>query len=154
MEDLLRRKAALEEAITVTEAAATSAEYTQPFVFKMDNNIKESTFDHPTLKMITKQLLERHLGFNPDLALQHIQKEALEQFNAIFTSAIKGMSVPTLMAMQHEIEKFDMYDRLQHHRRQLEMVNEALAKNTVKEETKETPKEEPSKTVKKVTKKK
>ena len=154
MEDLLRRKAALEEAITVTEAAATSAEYTQPFVFKMDNNIKESTFDHPALKMITKQLLERHLGFNPDLALQHIQKEALEQFNSIFTSAIKGMSVPTLMAMQHEIEKFDMKDRLDHHKKQLKMVNEALAKNTVKEETKETPKEEPSKTVKKVTKKK
>ena len=154
MEDLLRRKAALEEAITVTEAAATSAEYTQPFVFKMDNNIKESTFDHPTLKMITKQLLDRHLGFNPDLALQHIQKEALEQFNAIFTSAIKGMSVPTLMAMQHEIEKFDMKDRLDHHKKQLEMVNEALAKNTVKETIAEEPKLTEETAKKKASKKK
>ena len=124
--DLERKKAHLEEAIDVTSKALNSEEYTKEYQFVNSNPINTSSFSHPMLKSIITKLSEKNLGFNPDLALQHIQKEALDQFNKIFVDEIRGVSVPTLMAIQHEIEKFDMKDRLEHHTAQLKSVNDAL----------------------------
>lgn len=130
-EDLLRKKAALEEALTVLTDSINQPHYKESFQFKFDNPINSETFTHPTLKMVVSKLRERNLGFVPDLAIQHIEKEALEQFNEIFTKTIRGMNVEALMEIQHELELFEMNDRIARHTEQLNLTNEALDQLTV-----------------------
>lgn len=125
-EDLLRKKAALEEALTVLNDSVNQPHYKEAFQFKFDNPITSETFSHPTLRMVVAKLRERNLGFVPDLAIQHIEKEALEQFNEIFTKTIRGMNVEALMEIQHELELFEMNDRITRHTEQLKLTNEAL----------------------------
>jgi len=125
-EDLLRKKAALEEALTVLNDSVNQPHYKEAFQFKFENPINSETFTHPTLKMVVAKLRERNLGFVPDLAIQHIEKEALEQFNEIFTKTIRGMNVEALMEIQHELELFEMNDRITRHTEQLKLTNEAL----------------------------
>lgn len=125
-EDLLRKKSALEEALTVLNDSINQPHYKEAFQFKFENPITSETFNHPTLKMVVAKLRERNLGFVPDLAIQHIEKEALEQFNEIFTKTIRGMNVEALMEIQHELELFEMNDRITRHTEQLKLTNEAL----------------------------
>lgn len=125
-EDLLRKKAALEEALVVLNDSVNQPHYKEAFQFKFDNPITSETFSHPTLRMVVAKLRERNLGFVPDLAIQHIEKEALEQFNEIFSKTIRGMNVEALMEIQHELELFEMNDRITRHTEQLKLTNEAL----------------------------
>lgn len=135
-EDLLRKKAALEEALTVLNDSINQPHYKEPFQFKFDNPITSETFSHPTLRMVVAKLREKNLGFVPDLAIQHIEKEALEQFNEIFTKTIRGMNVESLMEIQHELEMFEMNDRITRHTEQLELVKAELNKGKISEELK------------------
>lgn len=130
-EDLLRKKAALEEALQVLNDSINQPHYKEPFQFKFDNPITDESFNHPTLKMIIRTLRERNLGFVPDLAIQHIEKEALEQFNEIFSKTIRGMNVEQLMSIQHELEMFEMNDRIKRHSEQLDLVNQSLSQSVV-----------------------
>lgn len=125
-EDLLRKKAALEEALSVLNDSVNQPHYKEAFQFKFDNPITSDTFSHPTLRMVVAKLRERNLGFVPDLAIQHIEKEALEQFNEIFSKTIRGMNVEALMEIQHELELFEMDDRITRHTEQLKLTNEEL----------------------------
>lgn len=130
-EDLLRKKAALEEALQVLNDSINQPHYKEAFQFKFDNPIISETFAHPTLRMVVAKLREKNLGFVPDLAIQHIEKEALEQFNEIFTKTIRGMNVESLMEIQHELEMFEMNDRIKRHSEQLDLVNQSLSQFVV-----------------------
>lgn len=125
-EDLLRKKAALEEALQVLNDSINQPHYKEPFQFKFENPITSDTFTHPTLRMVVAKLREKSLGFVPDLAIQHIEKEALEQFNEIFSKTIRGMNVEALMEIQHELEMFELGDRIKRHSEQLDLVNQSI----------------------------
>jgi hypothetical protein len=132
LEQLNERIEGLREAIKVTSETLNSKEYSEQYQFKFINPITVDTFSNPTLKVIVDTLKKRNIGFDPSLAMQHIEKEALEQFNEIFTQHIRGMGLENLMAMNFELEKFEMKSRIEHHDKQLKELLE-LQNNVIEQ---------------------
>jgi hypothetical protein len=126
MQDLQRKKAALEEALTNTSFALQHDEYTKPFVFKKPVTPPKSEFKNELLIDIIKKCEERDLGFDPDLFLQHVERAALDRFNEVVLSHLEGCSIKNLMTMRYEIELFMLKDRHEFHTKELEKVNKQL----------------------------
>lgn len=126
LEALKEKKEAIEEALNHCKVALAHEDYSKPFEFKRMDRMSESMVNHPLLKGIVGKCVERKIGFDPNLCLQHIEREALDQFNAIALEKIKGAGIPSLMEMRHELELFMLKDRHDHYVRELGKAEKAL----------------------------
>lgn len=125
---LSQAKLQLEEALESVNLALESEEYKKPFNFKLENPLLPRDFYSPVVKVILERCIDRQIGFDPNLTLQHIESEVLDQFNDIVKKEIKGRSVETLMTMRHELELFMLTDRKKQHEHNLKNVNADLDK--------------------------
>ncbi len=126
IEALKEKKEALEQALNHCKVALAHDDYAKPFVFKRMDRMSETMVNHPLLKGIVGKCVERKIGFDPSLCLQHIEREALDQFNAIALEKIKGAGIPSLMEMRHELELFMLKDQHDHYVRELGKAEVAL----------------------------
>lgn len=120
------KKANIEEALFHTNYALNHDDYRLPFEFKNPNTITPDQFQQENLRQIADVVERRQLGFDPDLVLQHIEAEVLDQFNDIVKMVLKGKAIPTLMQMKHELELFCLKDRKEGHTKSLEETNKAI----------------------------
>lgn len=148
---LKEKEATIKEAIHYTDLALASDEYTKPFSFRNENSARAEDFKHEFLERILNRLEQRKLGFDPDLTIQHIEKECLDQFNEIVTTELKGKSVVDLMAMKHELELTLLKERKIGHAKALEKVQKEILEVVTPTVSLEEP--TPIKSEKKITKK-
>ena len=86
----------IKEALHYTDVALAHDDYTKPFHFKNENEATPSEFEEELTRIIIDELNNRKLGFDPDLVVQHIESETLDQFNDIVKKHLKGKGiVPT-----------------------------------------------------------
>lgn len=123
-------------------------EYAKEFVFRKMDKLTIDTFKSATIKAAHSKMIDRNIGFDPNLFLQHIEGEILDQFNEIVKTEIKGKSIPTLMEMRHELEVFLLKDRETHYKKQIEELEKKLLEATTGVSV-----EEPKEVVKKAKKK-
>lgn len=116
----------IKEAIYYTDIALAHDDYSKPFQFKNENKVTPSTFSDETLRTMVDEVMNRSLGFDPELAIQHIEKEALNQFNNIALKHIEGKNIVHLMRMKHELELFMLNDRKVAHTKMLEDAEKEL----------------------------
>lgn len=116
----------IKEAIHYTDIALAHDDYSKPFQFKNENKVTPSTFSDETLRTMVDEVMNRSLGFDPELAIQHIEKEALNQFNHIALKHIEGKNIVHLMRMKHELELFMLNDRKVAHTKMLEDAEKEL----------------------------
>jgi len=116
----------IKEAIHYTDIALAHDDYSKPFQFKNENKVTPSTFSDETLRTMVDEVMNRSLGFDPELAIQHIEKEALNQFNNIALKHIEGKNIVHLMRMKHELELFMLNDRKVAHTKMLEDAEKEL----------------------------
>lgn len=126
IEKLKQRKLALEESLNHCKVALAHDDYAKPFVFKRMDRMHEGLVTHHSLKKMVKECVAKNIGFDPSLALQHIEHEALNQFNTIALENIKGNNIPSLMEMRHELELLMLRDQLDHYTRELEKAEKNL----------------------------
>lgn len=128
IKELMHTKAQLEEALEMVNTALQSEEYSKPFSFQLSNPLKPEEFNHDLIKQILDRCTSREIGFDPNLMLQHIESEVLDQFNEIVKTAIKGKSIRNLMEVRHELELFMLTDRKKQHEHNLKAVEADLKK--------------------------
>lgn len=126
IEEIKERKARMEQALRDCNIALSHDEYSMPFIFKRMDRMSESMVNHPLLKTVVSVCVERNIGFDPSLAIQHIEREALEQFNQIILTRIKGTGIPTLMEMRHELELLMLKDQKEHYTRECAKAEKQL----------------------------
>lgn len=124
--ELQQTKLQLEAALEDINLALESDEYKKPFSFQLQNPLLPKDFTHQSIKNILERTSERSLGFDPNLTLQHIESEMLDQFNDIVKKEVKGKSVEQLLAMRHELELFMLTDRQKQHSHNLGLINKEL----------------------------
>jgi len=113
----------MEESLAHTVNALEHDEYATPYVFKRMDAMKGDEFStNGPLEAILNQCIVKNLGFDPNLALQHIEKEALEQFNKLVLQHVTGQSIKTLMEMRHALELFMLKDRKVHYTKEIEIA--------------------------------
>lgn len=128
-EELKKRKQQLESALHDVNIALNHPEYVQPFLFKRNDTIKEDDLHAPLLKSIYKRCVQNGSGFDPNLITQHIEKEALDQFNEIVTNHIKGLDIKKLMELRHELELLMLKERSEHYEAELEKINKLIVES-------------------------
>lgn len=144
--ELKETKKRLEEQLMMLDHALSSDEYAKPFSFSVSNPLKSKDFKNQSIQLILDYCESRSIGFDPNLTLQHIEHEVLDQFNEIVKREIKGKSIEHLMGMRHELELFMLTDRKKQHEHNLKNVeadlnkltgklDEALNEEELKEET-------------------
>ena len=112
-------------ALNELKAALSSDEFTKPFEFKKPADASEH-IAHGSIKHLAKKLNDKNIGFDPSLIIQHIEKEVLRQFNENVEAFVKGMSVENLMIIKHELEKFDLKDRIEFFSNKLSILEKEL----------------------------
>lgn len=122
----------------INETLATD-EFANPFELRIPNQIKEGQFNSPILSAVVHKCEMRNMGFDPNLFLQHLEHELLEQYNKIVLDELKGKSVEYLLRAKHELELFMLLDKKQWAEERLKAIQEEQAK-TVLPEVKEEPK--------------
>jgi hypothetical protein len=132
----------ISNALNELKKALESEEFTNDFEFKEPADATKE-LKQSVLKAIATQLNERGIGFDPSLIIQHIEKEVLNQFNDIVVANLKGKSVKQLLSYKHELEKFDLVDRVEFFTNKLKTLESELGVSN----------EEGSKTSKKANKK-
>lgn len=125
-EELKKQKERLESALADVNLALNHDEYTNPFEFKRMDTIQLSHLKHPLLKDILSKCIQNDSGFDPNLITQHIEHEALDQFNDIVKTKIKGLSIKTLMTMRHELELLMLKERHDHYTKEIDKANAML----------------------------
>lgn len=128
VQELMQTKVQLEEALEMVDVALESEEYAKPFSFELSNPLTPKDFKSDLIRHMLERCTSREIGFDPNLALQHIESEVLDQFNDIVKVAIKGKSIRTLMEIRHELELFMLTDRKKMHEHNLKNINSDLAK--------------------------
>lgn len=128
VQELMQTKVQLEEALEMVDVALDSEEYAKPFSFQLENPLTPKDFKSDLIRQILDRCTSREIGFDPNLTLQHIESEVLDQFNDIVKVAIKGKSIRTLMEIRHELELFMLTDRKKMHEHNLNSVNKELEK--------------------------
>lgn len=126
VQELMQTKVQLEEALEMVDVALASEEYAKPFSFELSNPLTPKDFKSDLIRHMLERCTSREIGFDPNLALQHIESEVLDQFNDIVKVAIKGKSIRTLMEIRHELELFMLTDRKKMHEHNLNNVNKEL----------------------------
>jgi len=130
--ELKDTKRRLEEQLEMLNAALSSEEYAKPFSFSVSNPLRSKDFKNNITQLILDICESRSIGFDPNLTLQHIESEVLDQFNEIVKREIKGKSIEHLMGMRHELELFMLTDRKKQHEHNLKNVEADLNKLTGK----------------------
>lgn len=129
-EEIRKRKSQLENALNDVNLALNHPEYKEPFHFKRQDTIKPEALSHPVLKKIMDKCISNGSGFDPNLISQHLEQEALNQFNEIVISSIKGKSIKELMEIRHEIELLMLKDREEHYTNEILKINKMLIEST------------------------
>lgn len=124
--ELMRKKQNLEEALMNINAALESDTYTKPFKHTVENQIRPEEVEHQVLKNILSDCNNRKLGFDPELLLQHIEKEVHEQYNKVVESHIKDRPIEFLLQAKHEMELFMLKERAANYPKSLEKINAEL----------------------------
>ena len=125
-EQLQKRKIELENALRDVNIALNHEEYANPFKFERNDTIKPSSLKHTKLKEIMSKCIQNGSGFDPNLICQHVEQEALEQFNNIVKTTIKGLSIPTLMEIRHETELIMLKDRESHYKNEIGKIEKMI----------------------------
>lgn len=131
LEEMKEKRERLAEAFAHTEIALGHDEYLKPFEFKKMDRMEKNMLEHPVLRAILVQCHEKDLGFDPNLLLQHIEKEALEQFNKLALLNITGQSIKNLMTMRHELELFLLKDRNDFYKKEVDKINEMIIEQSL-----------------------
>jgi hypothetical protein len=140
LEKLKEKKVALEASLTHCKIALAHDEYSKPFVFKRMDRMTVDMVKHPTLKSIVTKCVDRNIGFDPSLAIQHIERESLEQYNEIVLEKIKGSSIPALMEMRHELELLMLKDQFEHYTREIAKMEKIILESVTGVAIEEKPK--------------
>lgn len=125
-EEIKKRKEALENALKDVEIALNHDEYVKPFKFERNDLIKMEDLSSPSLKNIMRKCISNGSGFDPNLVTQHIEHEALDQFNEIVKEEIKGKDISHLMGMRHELELIMLKERKEHYAKEIDKINKML----------------------------
>lgn len=126
--ELKDTKRRLEEQLEMLNAALSSEEYAKPFSFSVSNPLRSKDFKNNITQLILDICESRGIGFDPNLTLQHIESEVLDQFNEIVKREVKGKSIEKLMEMRHELELFMLTERKKQHTHNLKNVEADLEK--------------------------
>lgn len=126
MERLNERKATLVGALAEINLALNTEEYSGEYKHVNQTAILDSDLKHPLLKEMLKRCNEKKSGFDPNLIVQHLEKEALDQFNEIVLSFIKGVSVDNLMVLRNELERLMLKERHDHYNREIVKIDKML----------------------------
>ena len=138
----------VKNALDELNAAIESEEYANDFHFKKPANA-EGDLKIPRIRSLASKLNSMNIGFNPSLIIQHIEKEVLRQFNETVETYIRGVNAEELMKLKHELEKFDMKDRIEYFSDKLVKLEKELAESHGVEEEKASKKANNKKTNKK-----
>lgn len=130
LESKLRQLENIKNALKDLTTALNSEEYNNDYVFKAPPNAANE-LRQPFLKALAQKLNDKGIGFDPALIVQHIEKEILRQFNEEIELSIKGIHSSKLLSLKHELEKFDLKDRVEHFTGKLtELEKEVLSLQT------------------------
>lgn len=128
-EELKKRKSQLENALLDVNVALNHPEYVNQFKFERNDTIKMSHLKSPLLRDIYLKCVANGSGFDPNLITQHIEHEALDQFNAIVKEKIRGLSISSLMEIRHELELLMLNDRQSHYNIEIEKIDRMLVES-------------------------
>lgn len=125
-QEVYKKRDNISEALHNTKAALEHDDYKNKYKFLKPKIPSLDMFEHDTLHEIITKCDARGLGFDSDLILQHLEKEALERFNQTVIEVIKGKSIKDLMMVRHEIELFMLNDRLSFFTGELDKLNKTI----------------------------